>query len=165
MRMEHVVEELRFVLALNEPAPDERAPQKRRRCIDVRPAIHRRARDLLRRHVRELPFELAIVGALEAPRRLRDAEVEHTRDAVHSDGVQAVAGVGATARNNTIIFETSCGTSPWFVVNPSVNTGTYTVDRLLVSGGGYSFRQQVTGSVTGLRAFDGINGMQGIVVA
>jgi hypothetical protein len=76
-------------------------------------------------------------------------------DEVHSDGVQAVAGVGATARNNTIIFETSCGTSPWFVVNPSVNTGTYTVDRLLVSGGGYSFRQQVTGSVTGLRIVDG----------
>jgi hypothetical protein len=75
-------------------------------------------------------------------------------DEVHSDGVQAVAGVGATARNNTIIFETSCGTSPWFVVNPSVNTGTYTVDRLLVSGGGYSFRQQVTGSVTGLRIVD-----------
>jgi hypothetical protein len=75
-------------------------------------------------------------------------------DQVHSDGVQAVYGVGATARNNTIIFETPCGTSPWFVVNPSVNTGTYTVDRLLVSGGGYSFRQQVTGSVTGLRIVD-----------
>jgi hypothetical protein len=72
-------------------------------------------------------------------------------DQVHSDGVQAVAGVGATARNNTIIFETSCGTSPWFVVNPSVNTGTYAIDRLLVSGGGYSFRQEVTASVTGLR--------------
>jgi hypothetical protein len=72
-------------------------------------------------------------------------------DAVHSDGVQAVAGVGATARNNTIIFETSCGTSPWFVVNPSVNTGTYTIDNLLVSGGGYSFRQEVTASVRGLR--------------
>jgi len=72
-------------------------------------------------------------------------------DAVHSDGVQAYYGVGGTARNNTIIFETSCGTSPWFVVNPSINTGKYTIDRLLVSGGGYSFRQQVTASVTGLR--------------
>ncbi len=76
-------------------------------------------------------------------------------DAVHSDGVQAVAGVGATARNNTIIFETSCGTSPWFVVNPAVNTGTYTIDGLLVSGGGYSFRQEVTASVTGLRIVNG----------
>jgi hypothetical protein len=74
---------------------------------------------------------------------------------VHSDGVQAVAGVGATARNNTIIFETGCGTSPWFVVRPTENRGTYIVDRLLVSGGGYSFRQELTGSVTGLRVVDG----------
>jgi hypothetical protein len=76
-------------------------------------------------------------------------------EAVHSDGVQAVYGVGATARNNTIIFESPCGTSPWFVVNPAVNTGTYTVDRLLVSGGGYTFRHEVPGSVTGLRIVDG----------
>jgi hypothetical protein len=72
-------------------------------------------------------------------------------EAVHSDGVQAVAGVGATARNNTIIFDTWCGTSPWFVVNPAVNKGFYRIDRLLVSGGGYSFRQEVASSVTGLR--------------
>jgi hypothetical protein len=75
-------------------------------------------------------------------------------DAVHSDGVQAVAGVGATARNNTIIMVNPCGTSPWFVVNPAVNTGRYTIDRLLVSGGGVAFRQQVTASVTGLRIVD-----------
>jgi hypothetical protein len=75
-------------------------------------------------------------------------------DDVHSDGVQAVYGVGATARNNTIIFETSCGTAPWFVVDPAVNTGTYTVDRLLVSGGGYTFRHEVPGNVTGLRIVD-----------
>jgi hypothetical protein len=75
-------------------------------------------------------------------------------EAVHSDGVQAVAGVGATARNNTIIFKTYCGTSPWFVVNPSVNKGTYTIDGLLVSGGGVSFRQQVSASVKGLLIVD-----------
>jgi hypothetical protein len=75
-------------------------------------------------------------------------------DQVHSDGIQAVYGVGATARNNTIIFETPCGTAPWFVVDPAVNTGTYTVDRLLVSGGGYTFRHEVAGSVTGLRIVD-----------
>jgi hypothetical protein len=74
---------------------------------------------------------------------------------VHSDGVQAFDGVGATARNNTIIFETQCGTSPWFVTNPAVNKGTYVVDRLLVSGGGTSFRQELPGSVTGLRVVDG----------
>jgi hypothetical protein len=75
-------------------------------------------------------------------------------DAVHSDGVQAVAAVGATARNNTIVMETSCGTSPWYVGNPSVNTGRYTIDRLLVAGGGYVFRQSVAASVTGLRVVD-----------
>jgi hypothetical protein len=73
---------------------------------------------------------------------------------VHSDGVQAVAGVGAIARNNTIIMQTPCGTSPWFVVNPRVNKGAYHIHRLLVAGGGYSFRQQVPGSVTGLRIVD-----------
>jgi hypothetical protein len=72
-------------------------------------------------------------------------------EAVHSDGVQAVAGVGATARNNTIIMQTYCGTSPWFVVNPAVNKGRYTINRLLVSGGGVAFRQEVSASVTGLR--------------
>jgi hypothetical protein len=75
-------------------------------------------------------------------------------DQVHSDGVQAFAGVGATARNNTIIMQTPCGTSPWFVVNPSVNTGQYHIDGLLVGGGGFSFRQQVSASVTGLRIVD-----------
>jgi hypothetical protein len=72
-------------------------------------------------------------------------------DTVHSDGVQGFYAVGATARNNTIIFETPCGTSPWYVGNPAINSGTYTIDRLLVSGGGYSFRQMVAASITGLR--------------
>jgi hypothetical protein len=75
----------------------------------------------------------------------------------HSDGVQAVGGVGATARNNTIVFTNDCGTSPWFVVHPGPppnNSGRYTVDRLLVSGGGYAFRQQLPASVTGLRIVD-----------
>jgi hypothetical protein len=75
-------------------------------------------------------------------------------NAVHSDGVQAVAGRGATLTNNTLIFETSCGTSPYFVVNPPVNPGDYDVDHMLVSGGGFVFRQQVPGSVTGLRIVD-----------
>ena len=72
-------------------------------------------------------------------------------DAVHSDGVQGYHAVGATARNNTIIMDNACGTSAWFVVNPAVNTGHYTIDRLLVSGAGYTFRQQLPASITGLR--------------
>ena len=73
---------------------------------------------------------------------------------VHSDGVQAVGGVGGTARNNTIVFMNECGTSPWFVVHPGPppnNSGHYRIDGLLVAGGGYSFRQQLSASVTGLR--------------
>jgi hypothetical protein len=78
-------------------------------------------------------------------------------DAVHSDGAQAVAGVGATARNNTIVMETPCGTSAWFVVHPGPppnNSGRYDIDRLLVAGGGYVFRQELPGTVRGLRIVD-----------
>lgn len=77
---------------------------------------------------------------------------------LHSDGMQAFHGRGLTARNNTIIFGNHCGTSPYFMGYggkdpsvPTINTGTYDVDRMLVAGGGYVFRQQVRGSVTGLR--------------
>jgi hypothetical protein len=77
---------------------------------------------------------------------------------LHSDGVQAYYARGSTMRNNTLIFGNHCGTSPYFMGYggkdpsvPTINTGTYNVDRLLVSGGGYVFRQQVPGSVTGLR--------------
>jgi Bacterial TSP3 repeat/Clostridial binary toxin B/anthrax toxin PA Ca-binding domain len=70
---------------------------------------------------------------------------------LHSDGVQAFHGRGAALRNNTIIFGNHCGTSPWFVPANQGNTGTYNIDRLLISGGGYVFRQQEPGSVTGLR--------------
>jgi hypothetical protein len=86
--------------------------------------------------------------------QIRGGESSSNCGDTHSDGVQAVAGVGATARNNTIIFMNDCGTSPWFVVNPGVNKGRYVIDRLLVSGGGYVFRQQVSASVTGLRVVD-----------
>jgi hypothetical protein len=73
-------------------------------------------------------------------------------DAVHSDGFQAYYGRGGTFRNNTVIFQTECGTSPWFVPGGQGNTGTYNIDRMLVGGiSGYPFRQQVPGSVTGLR--------------
>jgi len=77
---------------------------------------------------------------------------------LHSDGMQAYGGKGVNIRNATIIFGNHCGTSPYFMGYggksasvPTINTGTYNVDHLLVSGGGYVFRQQVPGSVTGLR--------------
>jgi len=72
-------------------------------------------------------------------------------ETVHSDGVQADGGVGGSARNNTIIMQTPCGTSAWFVTHPEINTGRYDIDRLLVSGAGFTFRQSMPGSITGLR--------------
>jgi Bacterial TSP3 repeat len=76
----------------------------------------------------------------------------------HSDGFQAFHGRGATFVNNTIIFGTLCGTSPWYPGYggkdpnvPTINTGKYNVDRMLVGGGGISYRHQVPGYVTGLR--------------
>ena len=73
-------------------------------------------------------------------------------DAVHSDGTQAYYGTGETLRNNTIMFETPCGTSAVWWPAGQGNTGTYVVDRLLVGGPiGFSFRDTIPGSVTGLK--------------
>ncbi len=80
---------------------------------------------------------------------------------LHSDGVQGYFAKGMTLRNATLIFGNDCGTSPYFIgygpgypSEPPINTGTYIVDRLLVAGGGYVFRQGVPASVTGLRIVD-----------
>ena len=58
-------------------------------------------------------------------------------------------------RNLTIDFnETGCGgTAPFFVPDSQGNTSA-NVNRLLVKGGGYSFRLGVPGSVYGLRIVD-----------
>jgi hypothetical protein len=80
---------------------------------------------------------------------------------LHSDGVQGYYAEGMTLRNATLVFGNDCGTSPYYIGygpgypdQPPINTGTYTVDRLLVAGGGFVFRQGVPGSVTGLRIVD-----------
>jgi hypothetical protein len=80
---------------------------------------------------------------------------------LHSDGVQGYYARGMTLRNSTLIFGNNCGTSPYYIgygpgypSEPPINTGRYVVDRLLVAGGGYVFRQGVPGSVTGLRIVD-----------
>jgi hypothetical protein len=77
---------------------------------------------------------------------------------LHSDGIQGYYARGLTVRNATIIFGNDCGTSPYFIGygpdypdEPPINTGKYSVRRLLVAGGGYVFRHQVRGSITGLR--------------
>jgi len=77
---------------------------------------------------------------------------------LHSDGYQSYGAKGATFINNTMVFSTDCGSSPYYAGYggkdpsvPTINTGRYNVDRLLVENGGYPFRQQTPGSVTGLR--------------
>jgi hypothetical protein len=80
---------------------------------------------------------------------------------LHSDGIQGYYARGMTVRNATIVFGNDCGTSPYYIgygpgypSKPAINTGRYNVDRLLVAGGGYVFRQGVRGSVRGLRIVD-----------
>ncbi len=73
----------------------------------------------------------------------------------HSDGIQGVDGPPLTIVNVTIDFrEAACGTAPFFVPDQQGNT-TANVDRLLVMGGGTTFRLGVPGSVRGLRIADG----------
>jgi hypothetical protein len=88
---------------------------------------------------------------------------------LHSDGYQSYRARGATFVNNTLVFGTLCGTSPYYAgygygqsscagqprntcpAESSFNSGVYNVDRMLVAGGGYTYRHQTPGYVRGLR--------------
>jgi len=85
---------------------------------------------------------------------------------VHSDGIQGYNATGSNVIHNvTLIFETECGTSPFYIGygsggvgsgNPPINTGTYDIDRLLVGGISlFAFRLQVASSVAKLHIVDG----------
>jgi hypothetical protein len=72
----------------------------------------------------------------------------------HADGIQGFDGPPLTVRNTTIDFtEAACGTAPFFVPEGQGNTSV-DVDRLLVMGGGATFRDGVPGRVRGLRIVD-----------
>jgi hypothetical protein len=74
----------------------------------------------------------------------------------HGDGVQGYDGAALTVRNMTIELTAlgSCGgTAPFFYPRNQGNTST-TIDRLLVKGGGYVFRNGMPGSVRGLKIVD-----------
>jgi hypothetical protein len=74
----------------------------------------------------------------------------------HGDGVQGYDGATATIRNVTVEFTelNGCGgTAPFFYPRNQGNTS-INVDRLLVSGGGFPFRNGMPGSVTGLKIVD-----------
>jgi hypothetical protein len=71
----------------------------------------------------------------------------------HGDGIQGYGGPALTALNNTLelVERSNCGgTAPFFYPRNQGNTSAR-VDRLLVIGGGYPFRDGMPGSVTGLR--------------
>lgn len=74
----------------------------------------------------------------------------------HGDGIQGYDGNSLTVRNSAIIFlgRDSCGgTAPFFYPSDQGNTSV-DVDGLLVSGGGYSFRNGTRGSVRNLYVID-----------
>lgn len=73
----------------------------------------------------------------------------------HSDGIQGIDGPPLTVENVTIDFrEAACGTAPFFVPDAQGNTRVK-VNRLLVMGGGATFRLGVPGSVRHLNIVDG----------
>jgi hypothetical protein len=75
----------------------------------------------------------------------------------HGDGVQGYDGAAVTVRNVTVdmIELSGCGgTAPFFYPRDQGNTSVY-IDRLLVKGGGFVFRNGMPGSVRGLKVVDG----------
>lgn len=72
-------------------------------------------------------------------------------NALHSDGIQAFFGRSADIRNDSFIFGAQCGTAPIWIPGNQGNTGTYTVNHVLVSGSGFTTRIGVPASVQGLK--------------
>jgi hypothetical protein len=75
----------------------------------------------------------------------------------HGDGIQSYGGDSVTVRNTTLDMRTAgCyGTAPFFRPAGQGNSGTTTIDGLLVMGQGFPFRLGTPGSVSGLRIVDG----------
>jgi hypothetical protein len=75
----------------------------------------------------------------------------------HGDGIQGYGGVPVTVRNTTVIMEMDpdCGgTAPFFYPRNQDNRSV-DIDGLLVSGGGYPFRNGMPGTIRNLKVVDG----------
>ena len=75
----------------------------------------------------------------------------------HGDGIQGYQGTHLVVRNTTVIMveEQGCGgTAPFFYPHSQGNTSV-DIDGLLVSGGGYSFRNGMPGPIKNLNIVDG----------
>ena len=88
-QLDLVVDDLRdrraLVLAREHTQARERFEEHDPRRVDVRGAGERLRRELLGRHVEHLALDVPIASGVDAPRGLRNAEVEHARDAVRAD--------------------------------------------------------------------------------
>lgn len=75
----------------------------------------------------------------------------------HGDGIQGYDGPHLEVRQTTILMEETeeCqGTAPFFYPSGQENTSV-DIDGLIVSGGGYSFRNGMPGSIRNLNVVDG----------
>ncbi|WP_159440973.1 DUF4082 domain-containing protein [Agromyces cerinus] len=75
----------------------------------------------------------------------------------HGDGIQGYDGPHLIVRQSTILMEEEdgChGTAPFFYPSGQENTSV-DIDGLIVSGGGYSFRNGMPGSIRNLNVVDG----------
>ena len=75
----------------------------------------------------------------------------------HGDGIQGYGGEKVTVRNTTIVMQVvnGCyGTAPFFYPKNQGNTSV-DIDGLMVSGGGYPFRNGMPGPVKNLKVVDG----------
>ena len=80
---------------------------------------------------------------------------------LHADGIQGYDGNAVTIRN--VVADSSlanCGTAPFFYPHSQSNTSA-DIDRLMVIGGGYSFRLGMPARVRGLRIGDNPPGPYG----
>jgi hypothetical protein len=95
-----------------------------------------------------------------APLRIEDSFIQAVRPAScgdwHGDALQGYGSGGGLVLRNVYfgLIEGGCGgTAPFFYPGRD-NTGTVDADRVVVQGGGYSFRMSVPGSVTNLHIAD-----------
>jgi hypothetical protein len=102
------------VLATEEALSRERLPQDDAHREDIATPVERAARELLRRHVGELPFDLRVLRFLPTAGRLRDAKVEDASNAVSADEdvLRRDVAMDQAERFAPLIGRLVCGVEP-----------------------------------------------------
>ena len=91
--------------APEEPLPGQELPANDGRRVEVRARVERLVSDLLRSHVRELPFDLSFARRLKPPRRLGDperAELDESACSGRNVGLQRNTHQGAKGGPKTV---------------------------------------------------------------